>query len=234
MRYDDGCGRYGLKVSPEEMAKRYNLAKIPPVIPVSYDISPGQTLPVVTASDDGKPQAEMMKWGLIPSWSKDPKMGYRLFNARDDNLFKSPIWRGVILRKRALVPATGFFEWTKPEKESKKPKQKYYFHPKQLDIFSFAGVWDTWHDVEGKEWKTYSIITTEPNKEMRSIHNRMPVILHQEDESSWLEPSRTKREDIEPYLHPLEDNGLEVVEVSSDVRDLEYNDERRIAALNSQ
>lgn len=233
MLFDDGCGRYGLKASPEALRARYNLATKPPEFSTSYDVSPGQMLPVV-ANDGDKSNAELMKWGLIPSWSKDPKMGYRLFNARDDNIFKSPIWRGIILRQRALIPATGFFEWTKPEKGSKQPKQKFYFRPRQLDIFSFAGVWETWHDVEGKEWKTYSIITTEPNKEMRSVHNRMPVILHQEDEAAWLEPSRNKREDIEPFLRPLEENGLKVVEVSSDVTAWEYNDERRIAPLNSQ
>jgi putative SOS response-associated peptidase YedK len=234
MNYDDGCGRYALATTPKELGKRYNIAREPKDVHQSFDVKPGQTLPVVTMTETGKSQFVPMKWGLIPSWSKDPKMAYKLFNARDDNLFKSPIWRGVILRKRVIIPATGFFEWTKPEKGSKRPKQKFYFHTRQLDIFSFAGVWDTWHDVEGKEWKTYSIITTEPNKEMRSVHNRMPVILHQEDEAAWLEPSRNKREDIEPYLRPLEDNGLEVVEVSSDVSAWEYNDESRIKALNSQ
>jgi putative SOS response-associated peptidase YedK len=228
MKYDDGCGRYALKTDPKTLGKRYNLAQVSQNFNESFDVSPGQTLPVVKSSKSGKRELDMMKWGLIPSWSKDPKMGYRLFNARDDNLFKSPIWRGVILRQRALIPATGFFEWTKPEKGTKQPKQKFYIHPKQVDIFSFAGVWETWHDVEGKEWQTYSIITTEPNKEMRSVHNRMPVILHQEDESAWLEPSRSKREDIEPFLRPLEDNALEVVEVSSDVSAWEYNDEHRI------
>jgi putative SOS response-associated peptidase YedK len=148
-------------------------------------------------------------------------------------VFKSGMWRSVY-RRRALVPATGYFEWTKPTKESGKPKQKFYFHPKQLDIFSFAGFYDVWKDVEDKEWKTYTLITTEPNKEARAIHDRMPVILHPEDEPKWLEPSRTKREDIEPFLHPLEDNGLEIYEVNSDAKAYEYDDEGRIAQLNSR
>jgi putative SOS response-associated peptidase YedK len=234
MKHDDGCGRYGNKAKPAEIKKRYNLATKPPDFPHSYDISPGQMQPIVVTGADGKPTAEMMKWGLIPSWSNDPKMGYRLFNARDDNVFKSPIWRNVILRKRALIPATNFFEWTKPEKGSEIPKQKFNFRPKQLDIFSFAGVWETWHDVEGKEWKTYSIITTEPNKEMRSVHNRMPVILHEEDEADWLSPAKNTREQVEPFLRPLEDNGLEVYEVSNDSKAYAYDDERRTAPLNSQ
>jgi len=232
MKFDDGCGRYSL-TGVKDLKQRFNVETQPRGVMPNYDISPGQFAPVIIRDNDKNVEA-YMKWGLIPSWSKDSNMGYSLFNARDDHLFKSPVWRSVVLRQRALIPATGFFEWTKPEKGSKQPKQKFYIHPKQLDIFSFAGVWDTWHDVEGKEWNTYSIITTEPNKEMRSVHNRMPVILHQEDEAAWLEPSKDKPEDIEPFLRPLEDNGLEVFEVSSDVSAWDRNDERRIAPLSSQ
>jgi putative SOS response-associated peptidase YedK len=233
MKYDDGCGRYTLKVKAGDLKKRYNLARVPNDIPESYDVKPGQTLPVIDATEDGKPQLEMMKWGLIPSfWPKDKKLTFSTFNARDDKLFQSGMWRSVY-RKRALVPATGYFEWTKPPKGSDIPKQKFYFRPKQLDIFSFAGFYDVWKDVENREWKTYTLITTEPNKEARTIHNRMPVLLSKEDETSWLDPTRVKREDIESFLHPLEDGGLEIVEVSIDAS-AEYNDESRIAPLNSR
>lgn len=234
MLFDDGCGRYTLKAKSGELKKRYNLATVPKDIPTSYDVKPGQTLPVIKASEDGNPQLEMMKWGLIPSWWKqDPKIAYKLFNARDDKVFESGMWRSVY-RRRALVPATGYFEWTKPTPGTDLPKQKFYFRPKALDIFSFAGFYDVWKDVEGRELMTYTLITTKPNIEARKIHDRMPVILHPEDEASWIEPSRTKREELEPFLHPLEDNGLEIVEVSSDVSEWTYDDERRIAALNSQ
>lgn len=234
MKYDDGCGRYTLKVKAGDLKKRYNLAKVPSDIPASYDVKPGQTLPVIATSEDGKPQLEMMKWGLIPSWwKKDTKIAFSTFNARDDTVFKSGMWRSVY-RRRALIPATGYFEWTKPSKESDVPKQKFYFHPKQLDIFSFAGFYDVWKDVEDKEWKTYTLITTEPNKEARAIHDRMPVILHPEDEPKWLEPSNLTRDSIEPLLRPFEDNGLEIYEVSSDAKAFEYDDENRIAQLNSR
>lgn len=234
MRYDDGCGRYTLKVKAGDIKKRYNLAKEPKDLHTSFDVKPGQTLPVIAATEDGKPSLQMMRWSLIPSWwDKTKKVPYDTFNARDDNLFKSGMWRSVY-RKRILVPATGYFEWTKPPKDSDIPKQKFYFKPKQLDIFSFAGFYDVWKDVEDKEWKTYTLITTEPNKEARAIHDRMPVILHPEDEASWIEPSRVKREDIEPFVRPLEDNGLEIVEVSIDAKEYEYDDERRIAPISSR
>lgn len=233
MKYDDGCGRMVLKVKAKDLQKYYNLANLPPEVPHSYDVSPGQTIPIVIDPETGDKALEMAKWGLIPFWSKDPKIGYKLFNARDDNVFKSSVWRNVILRKRALIPATGFFEWTKVEKGSKEPKRKYYFRPKQQELFSFAGVWDTWKDVEGKQWVTCSMITTEANKEMRPIHNRMPVILHPEDEPKWLESSNVTRDSIEPLLRPYEDNGLEVVEVTNDHKAFAWDDERRVAPLNS-
>lgn len=227
------CGRYTLHKKADDIAKRYNLALAPKEVQENFNVAPGQIMPVVTGSDDG-PKLEMMKWGLVPFWAKDPKIGYRLINARDDTIFDKPVWRKVILKKRCLIPADGFYEWKKPPEGSKERKQPFFIHPKQTDIFSFAGVWETWKDAEGMELKTYSIITTEPNKEMRKVHNRMPVILSQEEESAWLEPSRDSREEVEPFLHPYEDNGLEMYEVSSDVNVTRNNNEMLIYPINSQ
>ena len=188
-------------------------------------------MPVITADESGQRHMELMKWGLVPAWAKDPSIGYKLINARDDTIFEKPMWRGLVLKKRALIPADGFYEWKRLPEDGKERKQPFYIHPKQSDIFSFAGVWETWKDVEGKELKTYSIITTAPNEEMSSVHNRMPVILHPEDEASWLEPSKVSREEIEPFLHPYEDQGLEMYEVSKDVNSAANNDEHLIYAL---
>jgi putative SOS response-associated peptidase YedK len=118
MRYDDGCGRYTLNVKAGALKKRYNLAKEPKNIPQSFDVKPSHTMPVITASEDGKPQIELMRWGLTPVWWKEKKMPFQWFNARDDSVFKSPLWRSIY-RKRALVPATGYFEWTKPTKNGR-------------------------------------------------------------------------------------------------------------------
>lgn len=230
---DDACGRYTLHKKAEDLAKRYNLASIPEDIRENYNVAPGQFMPVITEDENGKHHLEIMKWGLIPVWAKDPNIGYKLINARDDGIFTKPVWRSVILKKRGLIPADGFYEWKKSV-NPKERKQPFYIHPKQTDIFSFAGVWETWKDSENNEWKTYSIVTTEPNKEMRSVHNRMPVILHQEDEATWLEPSRVTRDSIEPLLRPYEDNGLEMFEVSSDVNVVRNNDAKLILPINSQ
>src|SRR5690554_4770198 len=99
MKYDDGCGRYTLQTNGKELKKRYNLAKEPKDIPQSFDIKPTHTMPVISAEDDGTPQLEMMKWGLIPFWAKDPKIGYSTFNARDDSVFSKPTWRSIYKRR---------------------------------------------------------------------------------------------------------------------------------------
>jgi putative SOS response-associated peptidase YedK len=223
------CGRYTLYKKIDELSERYNVAKVPYDINANFNVAPGQIMPVITQDEAGR-HLELMKWGLIPAWAKDPLIGYRLINARDDGIFAKPVWRDVIIHQRALIPADGFYEWQKPA-NPKDHKQPYYIHPKQLDLFSFAGVWASWQDAEGREWKTYSIITTEPNKEMKVIHNRMPVILHPETEADWLEPSKTTKEAIEPLLRPYEDNGLELSKVSAAVNSTRNNNQQLIYAL---
>lgn len=224
------CGRYTLHKKADDIAKRYNLAMAPKDVQENFNVAPGQIMPVVTDSGDG-PSLQMMKWGLVPFWAKDPKIGYRLINARDDTIFDKPMWRKVILKKRCLIPADGFYEWKKLSEGSKERKQPFYIRPKQTDVFSFAGVWETWKDSNDQKLFTYSIITTEPNKEMAKVHNRMPVIVKPSDEAAWLEPSRETREEIEPFLHPYEDGGLEMYKVSEDVNSPRNNDKHLIYAL---
>lgn len=228
MLYDDGCGRYTLNADGKQLKKRYNLAKEPKDISRNFDVKPTHLMPIIVADADANPKLDIARWGLIPSWSKDSKIGYKLFNARDDKVFSSGMWR-TVYRRRALIPATGYFEWTKTT-----PKQKYFFQPKNYGIFSFAGFTDEWKDKDDNIWLTYTLITTEPNKECGAIHDRMPVILSPDNESAWLDPARTKRDDLETFLHPLADNSVEIVEVGSDVNDLAFDDEKRIAPLNSQ
>lgn len=228
----DMCGRYTFHHGAL-LKSRFNLATAPVDVRENYNVAPGQFMPVIVQDEDGKKRVESMKWGLVPFWSKDPNIGYKLINARSEGLFEKPTWRKVILRKRCLIPADGFYEWKKQLEGTKEVKQPFYIRPKQGTLFAFAGVWETWKDVEGQELNTYSIITTEPNKEMSSIHNRMPVILHEEDEASWLESSRVSREDIEPFLHPYEDNGLELYEVSRDVNAVKNNDKRLIYPISA-
>jgi putative SOS response-associated peptidase YedK len=219
------CGRYTL-TKTEKLAKRYNLANVPKDIRPNFNVAPTQTMPVITHGSDGL-QLEEMRWG-IPRFIGPGKVK-DVFNTRADKAFGS--WKKLVSTQRLLVPATGFYEW----KKLTDGKQPYFIHPKDDELFSFAGIWGLWKDEDGREIKTYSIMTTEPNKEISSIHNRMPVILHQEDESAWLEPKYDNdRGAIEALLRPYEDNGLEMYEVSRDVNVARTNDEHLIYPLNSQ
>lgn len=219
------CGRYTL-TKPEEIAKRFNLARVPNNLRPNYNVAPTQTMPVITLGDSGA-QLEEMKWG-IPRFI-GPGKTRDVFNTRSDKAFGS--WKKLVSTQRLLVPATGFYEW----KQFEDGKHPFFIHPKQEELFSFAGIWGLWKDENGKEIKTYSIITTEPNREMSGIHNRMPVILHQEDESTWLASSSDNdRGVIETLLRPYEDNGLEIYEVSRDVNVARTNEEYLVYPLNSQ
>ncbi len=212
------CGRYTLNKKSKDLAKRYNIDKVPKEVMLNFNVAPSQIMPVITETEDGKRHLEMMQWGIPRMLGKD--FVKEIINTRADKAFGG-FWKRTVLNHRCLVPATSFYEW-QATKEGKIP---FLIHPKSIDLYSFAGIWDRWKSQDGHEINTYSIMTTEPNKEMRAIHNRMPVILHPEDEKSWLEPSNDNQESLEPLLFPFEDNGLEIYEVSRDVNSPRNNNE---------
>jgi putative SOS response-associated peptidase YedK len=219
------CGRYTLTQS-QKLAKRYNLASYPNDLRDNFNVAPTQTMPVITQGEKGL-ILEEMRWG-IPRFIGPGKVK-DVFNTRADKAFGS--WKKLVSTQRVLVPATGFYEW----KRLADVKQPFFIHPKEDELFSFAGIWGLWKDDDGREIKTYSIMTTEPNEEMSHIHDRMPVLLHREDESAWLSPSHDgDRESIELLLRPYDDGGLEMFEVSRDVNVVRNNDERLIYPINSQ
>lgn len=220
------CGRYTL-TKVEELAQRYNLKALPKDLHKNFNVAPTQTMPVILADEDGGTRLELMRWG-IPRFIGPGKVK-DVFNTRADKAFWS--WKKLTMTQRLLVPATGFYEW----KAQAGGKQPYFIHPKDQELFSFAGIWNTWRDEAGKELQTYSIMTTDPNEEMLDIHNRMPVILHQEDEAAWLSPSNDNdRGALEALLRPYDDGKLEMFEVSRDVNVAKTNDEHLIYPLNSQ
>jgi len=222
------CGRYTL-YQTDGLKGRFNLAAKPLLkLADNYNVAPGQFMPVITAGEKGN-QEELMKWGLIPHWAKDTKIGYRLINTRSETVFDKPMWRSAASNQRCLVPARGFYEWK--VLSDGKTKQPYFVHPKDQAIFAFAGLWSTWQDIEGQELKSFSIMTTGPNKEMASVHNRMPVMLRPSEESLWLEPSLKGRESVEPLLHPYEDDKLEIYKVRLDVNSPHSNDKHLVYQL---
>ncbi len=215
------CGRYTL-YEIDEVGALYGYEKLPGDIRPNYNVAPTHTMPVGTA--DG---LEMMRWGLIPAWAKDEKMGYKLFNTRSETVFEKPMWKGIVKRNRCLVPANGFYEWKKTE-AGKIPQ---YIHLPDEKLFSFAGIWETWKH-KGQDWHTFSIMTTTPNEEMTPIHDRMPVIVDREDYAMWL--NADTEDEINALLQPLPNGTLQIHEVSPDVNIVKNNSEELIGPINSK
>jgi putative SOS response-associated peptidase YedK len=177
------CGRF-IILDPEKIIRKYNIEKKPAFIFTSrYNIAPSQEVPIVLR--DTATRLELMKWGLIPFWAKDPEIGNRLINARAETLAEKPSFRTSLKSKRCLIPSSGFYEW----KEVSGRKMPYLIKLKEASLFSFAGLYDIWLDEQKQEVKTFTIITTAANDYLASIHNRMPVILNEQNENIWLDKS---------------------------------------------
>lgn len=154
-----------------------------------------------------------MKWGFVPSWSKEWTSKYAVINTRAETIEEKPYFRTAFKESRCLIPATGFYEWRKDPTE----KIPHYIHLKDSSYFSFAGIYSVWKDKEGKEIYTCSIITTEPNELMSSIHDRMPVILSKDEEEVWIDESVKDEERLKSLLDPYPPDEMEAYEVSKEV-----------------
>jgi putative SOS response-associated peptidase YedK len=202
------CGRYGIQSSERELLSRFDLEKIAEQIPMSFNVAPGATMPVVVKQSPNS--LELMRWGLVPRWAKDLDHGLKTINARAETVAEKPMYRKLLGSQRCLVPASGFYEWQK----TPKGKQPYWIRLQSGELFAFAGLWDTWHDPEGGELHTYTIITCAPNALMEPIHNRMPVILRRDDEEAWLDPDTVESERLLLLLRPYAAAEMEAWPVS--------------------
>jgi len=165
----------------------------------------------VEVEAEGKDMLLEMKWGFVPFWAKDPRIGYSMINARSESISKKPAFSRAFKSSRCLVPANGFYEWQKQDS-----KQPYYFHLRNRKIFKFAGLYDVWTDAEGHDLKTYTIITTEANESVGKIHDRMPVILDEEDERKWLS-LKTDEKELYKLLDPYNSSQMIFYPVAKDV-----------------
>ncbi len=179
------CGRFTLTVNPRELEDAFKDFTFPDRFAPRFNIAPTQ--PVLAIPNDAKKRADLLLWGLIPSWAKDPSIANKLINARGETLAEKPSFRGGFKYKRCLILADGFYEWK--AHPGTKIKTPYFIHMKDRTPFAFAGLWDEWQAPDGGTLRTCTIITTEPNELIKSLHNRMPVILHPKDYMEWLEPA---------------------------------------------
>jgi putative SOS response-associated peptidase YedK len=189
--------------------EKYRLKDVPQ-LDDRYNIAPQQPVAVVRATEKGN-ELGLLKWGLIPSWAKDPTIAYKLINARSETVAEKPSFRSAFKSRRCLIPASGYYEWEKTEGRTKQP---YFIRPRDEELFSFAGLWERWHDPEGETVETCTILTTEANELMRPLHDRMPVILGETGEEMWLD-SRSTVDALYSLFVPYGSAEMEAFPVSS-------------------
>ena len=150
----------------------------------SYNVAPQSTQPVVRLNaDTGKPEFTLMRWGLVPYWAKDPKIGYTTINARAEEVATKPLFRDALKSRRCLVPADAFYEW---QKLGAKAKKAFAFGLRSGEPYAFAALWERWKPKEGEPVETFTILTTDPNELAEPVHDRMPVILEPQNYARWM------------------------------------------------
>ena len=190
------CGRFAQKSDPKRIAKQFGASEAP-AAEARYNVAPTQAVLCVREGGDGR-EMTFFKWGLVPSWAKDPSIGARLINARSETVAEKPAFREAYRRRRCVIPADGFYEWVRQGGK----KQPFFFRMKDEAPFGLAGLWDRWEGEEGRVINSCTILTTEANDLVRPVHDRMPVILHREDYDLWIGGDERKSDLLEELLRP--------------------------------
>lgn len=211
------CGRFALTASPKEVDAAFSLPDLE-AFPPRYNIAPTQPILMVTAGELREPGSNLpdrrsllVRWGLIPAWVKDTKDFPLLFNARSETAAEKSSFRVAMRHRRALIPASGFYEW---RQDGGKRAQAYWIRPRAGGIVAFAGLMETYAEPGGSEMDTGAMLTTSASSDIAHIHGRMPVVIHQEDFSRWLDCRFQEPRHVEDLLRPAEPGFFEVVPVS--------------------
>lgn len=238
------CGRFTLATPAEEWAALFGLDEVPS-LPARYNIAPTQNVPIVRAGREarlrrrheepegarGRPGRELalVRWGLVPHWAKEAGAGPTLINARSETVAEKPSFRDAFHQRRCLVVADGFYEW----QATGGRKQPYWIGMDDRRPFAFAGLWDRWQPEGAEALDSCTILTTDANEALRSLHDRMPVILDSHDYDRWLDPDVVTW-DIEPLLRPYPPDRMAFFPVSTRVNWVDHDDPACIEPLRPQ
>ena len=193
------CGRFAFYSPSEAAAALFGVNGSMPVEP-RYNIAPTQYVAAIRAGEDNERELVMLRWGLVPSWAKDPSIGNRMINARAETVAEKPSFRAAYSRRRCIVLADGFFEWRR-KGDAKTP---YFISLASGKPFSLGGLWEIWRDREsGDAIQSMALITTEANDYMRPLHHRMPMILGTEAANDWLAGDKNMLETAAEMSPPL-------------------------------
>ena len=215
------CGRYAITHSHKELIERFAIEEAMMEWEPRYNIAPSQVVPVVIAErlEGGGDEArefrtlQPCKWGLLPSWAKDPKKIKPMINARAETIAEKPMFRSAFKRRRCLIPTDGFYEWRLVDGK----RSPVFIHLKERPLFAFAGLYEDWTSPEGEKIRTCSIVTVGASERLSGVHDRMPAILPPQAESLWIDPTEEDRAKLLSLLAPYSSDAVDYYEVSTEV-----------------
>ncbi|MEH3033785.1 MAG: SOS response-associated peptidase [Aeromicrobium erythreum] len=231
------CGRYATTRTPADLDRAFEarLGEGAADLEPDYNLAPTKTAPIVVArvQDDAPPVRELMaaRWGLVPSWAKDPKIGNRMINARSETVAEKPAFKRAFGRRRALVPADGYYEWytsddpDAPRTKAGKPlKQPFYITPKDGEVMAMAGLYEFWRAGPDEPWLvTFTVLTTSAEDDLGHLHDRMPLLVEPEARDAWLDPTPHDPAELLDLLVPAAPGRLAAWPVSTAVNDVRNN-----------
>ena len=214
------CGRFALGIPPFNIVEYFNIDELIDYEP-RYNIAPTQSVPVIVNNrENNKRVMKLYRWGLIPSWAKAPGIGSKLINARAETAAEKPSFRSAFKHRRCLIPATGFYEWGKTDSA----KQPYFIRRQDTKPLAFAGLWERWHGTGDSNIDSCTILTTEANDVLSTLHNRMPVILDPDAYELWLNTDMTDKARLKHLMKPYQSEPLTVYPVSTYVNKPQNDD----------
>ncbi|MBS4191140.1 SOS response-associated peptidase [Bacillus sp. FJAT-49705] len=207
------CGRFTLTATFEQIIDRFDIEQLieQDLYAPNYNVAPSQSV-LAVVNDGSRNRLGFLRWGLIPSWANDEKIGYKMINARAESLKEKPSFRNAYMKRRCLIIADSFYEWKRHDNKTKTPMR---IKLRTDELFAMAGLWEHWKSPQGKSVFSCSVITTTPNELVKDIHDRMPVILKPEDEKIWLDRSITDPSYLDGLLKALNQDLMETYEVST-------------------
>ena len=217
------CGRFVSASPPDQIARYFDAEAPEAALEPSYNVAPTNDIYVVHV-DGTTRRVEPMHWGLVPHWAKDPSIGNKMINARAETLAEKNAFKSPLAKRRCIIPANGFYEWLKVP--GQKTKQPMFIHRTDDQAFAFAGLWSVWRDPNATEaereagggtLRSCTIITGEPNEKVRTVHDRMPVMLPHEAWETWLDPAIQDIEMATKLLVPAPADGIDIYPVSTEV-----------------
>ena len=227
------CGRYVAATPVDKLAEHFLVEEVKVADhEASFNVAPSDEVLAVAVGREGARQLGSFRWGLVPSWAKDPAVGNRMINLRAETVSEKPSFRRTLARRRCLLPADGFYEWKAMGKGRK--KQPFFVRARDGSVLAIAGLWEVWkpRGEEDAEWlRTCTVITTEPNAVVGPIHDRMPVILPPAVWDTWLDQSNQDADALAKLLVPAPDDLLEAYPVGFDVSNVRNNGDHLVTPL---